>query len=364
MLLDDLSFTDEAHFKERTSRALPQPGDLIITREAPMGEVCIIPGGLECCLGQRMVLIKPDLGKVDSQYLLYAMMSEYAQAQIGKSDGTGSIVSNLRIPLLKELLIPYKELAEQREIAGVLDAIDKKVELNDKISAELEAMAKLIYDYWFVQFDFPDANGKPYKSSGGKMVYNETLKREIPDGWVVEPLSLKLDIYDSIRIPMSGKERDEKQGIYPYYGATGIMDFVDDYIFDDDYILLAEDGSVMNEEGMPIVQFVWGKTWVNNHAHVLQAKNKSHNEFYFQLLKRIPVVSIKTGSIQMKINQANLMSYVVAIPSSDLIDKYSKFANYARGKLVNSIEETNKLAELRDWLLPMLMNGQVTVNSS
>ena len=186
LLLDEISYTDEATYQERISRSQPYPGDLIITREAPMGEVCIIPDGIECCLGQRLVLIKPNLNKINNKYLLYALLSEYTQKQIQQSNNTGSIVSNLRIPLLKNLDIPLNN--NQDKIASILSSLDDKIELNNRINSELENLAKTIYDYWFVQFDFPDENGKPYKSSGGKMVYNQELKREIPAGWEVKKL--------------------------------------------------------------------------------------------------------------------------------------------------------------------------------
>ena len=187
--LSNKYYTDEDTFKSRNRRATPAPGDLIITREAPMGEVCQIPEGVECCLGQRMVLIKPDLSKCDSRYLLYSLTSNYLQKQIRRSENTGSIVSNLRLPLLRQLEIPIVSLSEQQKIASVLSTLDRKIELNNQINAELEAMAKLLYDYWFVQFDFPNENRKPYKSSGGKMVYNERLKRDIPEGWEASTIS-------------------------------------------------------------------------------------------------------------------------------------------------------------------------------
>jgi len=124
---------------------------------------------------------------------------------------------------------------------------------------------------------------------------------------------------------------------------------------------LAEDGSVMNEEGNPIVQFIWGKTWVNNHAHVIRAKKEELNEYIFQGLSRIPVVLIKSGSIQMKINQRNLLSFSIVKPPEHLMLKYSDDVKAVRKKMMINIEENQKLAELRDWLLPMLMNGQVTI---
>ncbi|MCD8446771.1 restriction endonuclease subunit S [Tenacibaculum finnmarkense] len=257
--------------------------------------------------------------------------------------------------------IPDFEIGYQKSIAKVLSDLDSKIAINNKINAALEAMAKTLYDYWFVQFDFPDKNGKPYKSSEGKMIFNEDLKREIPVGWEVEELGSCIKIFDSLRIPMSRSEREKVKGDIPYYGATSIMGYVKDFIFNDEYILLAEDGSVMNEKGMPIVQFIWGKTWVNNHAHVIQANNKLHNEFIYQLVKMIPVVLIKTGSIQMKINQTNLNKYKVIAPPFKLVNEFSNQAIKIRKQLINNKKQNQKLSELRDWLLPMLMNGQVSV---
>ncbi|MFZ4474130.1 MAG: restriction endonuclease subunit S, partial [Saprospiraceae bacterium] len=113
----------------RIKRAVPQAGDIVITREAPMGDVCQIPEGLKCCLGQRQVLLRPDPKKVDSRFLLYALQSPYIQHQIGWNEGTGSTVSNLRIPVLEALSVPTPELAVQREVAETLGAIDNRITL-------------------------------------------------------------------------------------------------------------------------------------------------------------------------------------------------------------------------------------------
>ena len=184
----NLSFVSEEDYKERVKRAIPEESDIIISREAPMGVVGIVPKEFQCCLGQRLVLLKIDKSKCIPKYLLYTLMSEYVQVQIRRINQTGSIVSNLNISSLKKLKIPLHNFEEQRKIANILSAIDDKIQINNQINQELEAMAKTLYDYWFVQFDFPDQNGKPYKSSGGKLVYNQDLKREIPEGWGVEKL--------------------------------------------------------------------------------------------------------------------------------------------------------------------------------
>lgn len=241
--------------------------------------------------------------------------------------------------------------------------LDRKIHLNERINQNLEAMAKQLYDYWFVQFDFPNEEGKPYKSSGGKMVWNENLKREIPE--IFEWCTLKdfIQLEDSKRIPLSSKERLDKKGIYPYYGATGIMDYVNDYIFDGDYLLLAEDGSTSDANGNPIVQYIWGKNWVNNHAHIILPQTDGFILYTYQLLKNIPAKMIETGSIQKKISQENLLAYKIILPIQRLIKYYCEIISPLWKQRKNNIEEILALTKQRDELLPLLMNGQVSVNS-
>ena len=134
----------------------------------------------------------------EPKYVLYAIQSDFVQQQIRRIDQTGSIVSNLNIPDLKSLLVPVPSLSEQKKIAAVLSALDNKIALNKKMNQKLEAMAKRLYDYWFVQFDFPDENDRPYKTSGGPMTYNETLNREIPEGWIVVDINNLCDVVDCL----------------------------------------------------------------------------------------------------------------------------------------------------------------------
>ena len=241
--------------------------------------------------------------------------------------------------------------------------LDKKIRLNEQINQNLEAMAKQLYDYWFVQFDFPNEEGKPYKSSGGEMVWNEKLKRKIPNEWDNCKLKDFINLFDSKRIPLSSKDREERKGNYPYYGATGIMDYVNEYIFDGDYILLAEDGSTSDSKGFPIVQYIWGKNWVNNHAHIILPKNEQYLMFTYQMLRSIPAKQIETGSIQKKISQENLCEYNMVLPNSILIEKYESIISPLWEKRKLCIEEINALIKQRDELLPLLMNGQASVNS-
>ena len=236
-----------------------------------------------------------------------------------------------------------------------------KIETNKKINDYLEEMAKTIYNYWFIQFDFPDENGKPYKSSGGKMSFCNELNREIPQNWNYTSIGNITICLDSERIPLSNQQREGMKGSIPYYGATGIMDYVNRPIFSGNFVLLAEDGSVMDDNGNPILQRVSGDVWINNHTHVLQPVKGYSCRLLYLLLKDIPVSIIKTGSIQMKINQANLNNYnILSIPDA-IRTQFINCVEPLDTKIMQIQQENNNLIQFRDWLLPMLMNGQATI---
>ena len=312
-------------------------------------------------LGYHCVLITPNENLINGKYLNVIFHSPYAQKYFeANASGSGQRYT-LTNEIVGEFPIPVIEIEKQKQIGDLFSNIDRKIANNRVICADLESMAKLLYDYWFVQFDFPDKNGKPYKSSGGKMVWNEELKREIPEGWKITTIGNITICHDSERIPVAGKDRESMKGNIPYYGATGIMGYVNRAIFNGDYVLMAEDGSVMDSEGHPVVQRVSGACWINNHAHVLESTNGYSCKLLMMILKDIPVMKIKTASIQMKINQENMNSYrIIDIPDclkQTICEKLDVFDE----QLLHLHNENKQLVSVRDFLLPMLMNGQVKV---
>ena len=333
-----------------------EKGDLIISARGTVGAIAQLTKPMafnQSCFGLR-----GKKNKLETDYLYY-WLKNYVDILLNKSQG--SVFNTINLSTFDDIKIDLPNIENQRSISNFLTLLDNKIQINNQINQELEVMAKTLYDYWFVQFDFPDQNGKPYKSSGGKMVYHPELKREIPEGWGVEKLGDITICHDSKRVPLSSSDRELVKGEIPYYGATGIMDYVNDYIFDGDYVLMAEDGSVMTEKGTPILQRISGKNWVNNHAHVLEPIKNHSCKLLMMLLKDVSVMKIKTGSIQMKINQENMNKIVVpAIPLELLFEINQKLEVIDKQQL-NLIEENKQLTQLRDWLLPMLMNGQVKV---
>ena len=358
---EQLFISSEKYSEIKSKFPVPQENDVLITAVGTIGEILVVKDpNFYFKDGNLIWLRNINFDIIDIDYLYYFFKSDLFQKTI-RYNNIGAVQKALTIDFLKTVKITLPSLDNQRKLISVLKSIDKKIQINSQINQELEAMAKTLYDYWFVQFDFPDQNGKPYKSSGGKMVYNPELKREIPERWGVEKLGDITICHDSKRVPLSSNDRELVKGEIPYYGATGIMDYVNDYIFDGDYVLMAEDGSVMTEKGTPILQRISGKNWVNNHAHVLEPIKNHSCKLLMMLLKDVSVMKIKTGSIQMKINQENMNKIVVpAIPLKLLFEINQKLEVIEKQQL-NLIEENKQLTQLRDWLLPMLMNGQVKV---
>lgn len=362
------SYTDPFSFQERIKRAAPEAGDIVITREAPMGEVCLIPDGLKCCLGQRMVLLKVDSTKISSQYLLFALQSEFVQKQIRKSDRTGSTVSNLCIPDLKALEIPI--LLNTDGIAAILKSITGKIELNNRINSELEAMAKSLYDYWFVQFDFPDANGNPYKTSGGKMVYNPTLKREIPEGWEVVPLSSITAVSNESINPADYPEKLFKHFSIPVFDATNTFGIErgdtigsNKFTVKDTDLLVSKLNPWFNR-----VVYAMGESEqiCSTEFVVWRCSNAAIKNFMYmiatspQFITHCTQSATGTSNSHKRVNP-NVMMRFEHPYNLKVADKLGQHLAPIMKQLIVNQRENTKLSSLRDWLLPMLMNGQVTV---
>ncbi len=280
---------------------------------------------------------------------------------------------------------------EQQKIAAALSALDAKIVLNNKINAELEAMAKTLYDYWFVQFDFPDKNGKPYKSNGGKMVYNEKLKREIPFGW--STFSIKELLGTSKNGDWGADEQsDDLMKVYCIRGAdinalngkTGNLEppvrYIDINHKDrllklDDLIVEISGGSPTQSTGRiaHIGQTLFSRFETpivcSNFCKAISMKKTEHSCLIKQYWNKLYEARIffnfegKTSGIKNLLFDQLIKDVYIALPDNDqLIQTYYAFSSRNDELMQNNLGENNKLSDLRDWLLPMLMNGQVTVN--
>ena len=274
---------------------------------------------------------------------------------------------------LHEILVPYIKPQFQKPIADLLFLLESKIDLNNRINAELEAMAKTLYDYWFVQFDFPDKSGKPYKTSGGKMVWNKELKREIPEGWKDSNI---LAVAELLGGGTPTKKKPEYwNGNIPFFtpsDADGtIYKFAtEDYIteeglkksstklFEKDTVFITARGSVGK------LVLAGTKMAMNQSCYALWAKTGiSHTFLYFLTEELIHHLEVKSsGSVFNSIVSNDIEFTRLAIPDSTLVEKFAAVVEPAFERIANNTRENQHLSSIRDWLLPMLMNGQVKVN--
>ena len=252
----------------------------------------------------------------------------------------GTSIPSLRTETLNNVEIEVPSLDVQKKSLVILEAIDKKIEINTKLNDNLLQQASTLYSKYF-PYDITDV---------------------LPAGWRVGTVGEIVEIHDSKRVPLSGAQRVKmKKRTYPYYGAASLMDYVDEYIFDGKYLLLGEDGTVVDDAGYPILQYVWGQFWVNNHAHILTGKLGFNVESLFLLFKRTPVKSIVTGAVQPKISQTNLRSIQVVVPPQPNLDAFNELIRPLFDQIRQNQDQNKALVSLRDELLPKLISGQITL---
>ena len=383
LYLDRSAHLNESDFVKWTKRVTPQKDDLLFSYETRLGEAALMPDGITACLGRRMALLRPNKELVDPQFLLYSYLSPAFQNTIVSNTITGATVHRISLSEFPDFPIWIPKLTDQQKIAKVLSTLDAKIELNNRINAELEAMAKLLYDYWFVQFDFPmtaaqatalgqpELEGKPYKTSGGKMVFNPTLKRDIPEGWEAGTAaslfhfnpteSLKGNEamhFDMACLRTSGFMTDapflKKTGGGPKFrngdvvvaritpclenGKTGLIT----RLKDDEIGFGSTELIVMRGRKQPLSGF-----------GVCMARSE-----YF---RKFAILNMTGTSGRKRIEAPILETISIPLPNEDLLNEFEATLAPMLQKMTTNEVQDKELTELRDWLLPMLMNGQVTV---
>lgn len=233
--------------------------------------------------------------------------------------------------------LPVPSIDKQRSIVRAYQTITERIELKRRLNDNLLATAQAVYKAWFVE----------YKPFGGNC----------PISWRVGSVDEIAEFFDSMREPLSSLERADMARIYPYYGAVSIVDYVDDYIFDGEYLLLSEDGIyVVDDSGHPLLQHIIGKFWANNHAHILKGKAGFTEDSLYLFLSNTNMSPIVTGAAQPKINQANLKSFPITIPDSEVLDRFNSVVHPLFAGKLNNEKEIRKLETIRELLLSRLVS--------
>ena len=317
--------------------------------------------------------------RVNSKYLYYLLTQNSVISQL-QSIGENSTSSypSIRPEDIGNLSFMFPDIDIQNKIANILSAIDHKIQINSQINQELEALAKTLYDYWFVQFDFPDQNGKPYKSSGGKMVYHPELKREIPEGWGVEKLDNLGTIVGGSTPTKSISDNFTKGGEgYSWITPNDLSNnkgnkFIKNGEIDvtvrglkDASLKLYPEGRVLMSSRAPVGYLaIATKELTTNQGFksFIPDKKYSKNYIYYTLQNNLKVIEQHaSGSTFKEISATVLKDITVIQPNLDFVKKFEEKVSSINSYIKVNEEQNQELTQLRDWLLPMLMNGQVKV---
>ena len=335
--LSSPSYTDEEHFLQRIKRAVPQPGDLIITREAPIGDVGMIPEGVECCLGQRMVLLRADSSICDNYYLLYSLQSRYVQHQISWSEGTGTTVSNLRIPHLEQIKIPYLPLPKQKAIASVLRSLEEKMSINRKINDNLSEMLQSIYQQNFCYSDDGEGRGvladicdysKDRISVSALSVSNYYSTENMLPG--------KTGAVDASNLPTIAQTTKCKKGdvlisnIRPYFKKI---------IYCQSDCGCSTDVLCFTPKSSELSAYLFSTLYADRFFDFMVAGSK--------------------GTKMPRGDKQQIMTYTVHIPSDTELNEFNKLAKPMLAQIESNRLENISLSALRDGLLPKLMSGEI-----
>ena len=328
---------------------VPKEGDMLLTSVGTLGVPYIVKNETFYFKDGNLTWFS-DFKGLNSKFLYYWFLSPIAKNAI-EAKAIGSTQKALTIDALSKFEINIPDIDTQNRIASVLSFIDDKIKLNRRINDNLEQQAQALFKLWFVDFE-------PFKD--GKFVDSELGM--IPEGWRVGNLLDIAKLYDAKRKPLSSRERENMKKLYPYYGATSIMDYVDKYIFDGTYLLMGEDGSVMDDKGHPYLQYVFGKFWPNNHAHIMQGKNNFSTEMLHCLLLKKNISPIVTGAVQAKISQSNMRKILIIQPPHEITIIFSSLIKPIYEIRKKNELENQRLSILRDTLLPKLMSGELKIN--
>lgn len=359
-----------------TDADLLQDGDILFVRSNGnknlVGRSMLINNISEkVCYSGFCIALRANHSVVIPKYLFYALHSPFCRKQYSYSQQTN--ITNLSQSVLGNVIVPIPDYKVQEKLSNILYNIDSKIMLNTKICSELEAMAKTLYDYWFVQFDFPDENGKPYRTSGGEMVWNEQLKREIPKGWEVKNISDICEIISGYPFQSSTYSKTGKYRLITIKNVqdSGIDLNVDNYIKAlpenlPSYCILSPGDILMSLTGnVGRVGLMYADDCLlNQRVALIKPKHSYLNVFLYFLFKsnrlKMLMENISTGTSQKNLSPVDTGNLVIPF-NTETVKLFCDKLESIVTKIVSAEKEKVELTKLRDWLLPMLMNGQARV---
>lgn len=342
---ESANFISEEDYKKVIERSFVEQWDILFSMIGTIGNLYIETNSEINYACKNMGIFQLGGDEMKSKWLYYYLQSPKALEYIG-AVSRGTTQGYVPLGALRKMPVDVVEDTIRDKIVTFLWDLDEKIKTNIAINNNLEQQAKALYKDWF--FDF-----SPFSTEGN-----------LPNGWRLGTVGDIIQLHDSKRVPLSGSERDKMEKIYPYYGATSLMDYVDNYLFDGIYLLLGEDGTVVDSLGFPILQYVYGQFWVNNHAHIITGKEGFSVEELYLFFSLTNIKSIVTGAVQQKVSQQNLKKVPAIIPSKEALSAFDNLIQPIFAQIRNLRDENAHLADLRDTLLPRLMSGELDVSDT
>jgi len=355
--------------------------DIVLTTRGTIGNCAYFGEDIpfeDIRINSGMVVLRADPSQLDPYFLYAFLRSEIFKIQTG-THSSGSAQPQLPIGALRNIVIPLFELQHQRKIAAVLSALDAKIALNHRINVELEGMAKLLYDYWFVQYDFPLSAaqaaalgkprliGQPYRSSGGPMVFDPQLKREIPKGWKVGNLLDIATFTNGIACQKFPPTSDEHLRVIKIKEMhSGFTETSEKVTTDVPEKVIVRDGDILFSWSASLEVMIWtgGKGALNQHIFKVTSDNYPKSICYFTLqgyLQHFKMMADQRKTTMGHITREHLEQSRIAIPPKEIGNEFESITEPIFAQIISNHKQNQELTTLRDWLLPMLMNGQVRV---
>ncbi|WP_409438954.1 restriction endonuclease subunit S [Psychromonas sp. GE-S-Ul-11] len=344
-------------------------GDIVFTMEAPLGNVAQIPDNYKYILSQRVILLKINDKVANSTYIAYLMRGDDFQTRLFQRS-TGSTVTGIQQQKLNKFELILPPIKQQNKIAKLLSTVDNLIDqtqnLIDKYTSVKKGMMADLFTRGIELSGTPETNQNygQLRPSYEELpeLYQETELGWIPKGWGVEPLCNCLNFLDRQRVPLKQEDRASMGGQYPYYGASGIIDYINDFIFEGSFILLGEDGENVLSRNLPLAFKVKGQIWVNNHAHIMTTKVGMDIDFYTEYLENINYENIVSGSAQPKITQSQLAKMLIKVPTGDEQKEVTKRLSSINFRIITEKEYLEKLKLKKKGLMQDLLTGKKQVN--
>lgn len=367
-------YISKEYYNKAMYRYAVKENDFVVTCDGTLGEIFQLKNLTEKGIISSSLLritLNPKL--IDYDFFYYFFKEKMKKALI--TSANNSVLKHLPgLSFIRDFEIDIPDLPTQKKIADVLSCIDEKIALNNKTNTELENMAKTIYDYWFTQFDFPNKNGHPYKTSGDQMVYNETLKRDIPAGWEVGKLSDIAEIFNGSTpstkeddnyggniVWITPKDLSDQQRKFTWYGERNITEKG----YKDCNTTLVPKGTILLSSRAPIglVSIAACKLCTNQGFKNIVPRNPVFSNYIYYVIKtNIPKIEqLGSGTTFKEVSKQSMETFKVIIPPLDIIEKYNIKVCSIFDEQLKLLKENDELTKLRDYLLPLLMNGQIEV---